>query len=710
MYVIMKKELKSYFTSFFAYLYFAIFFLVTGIFFVVNCLTSYSTQFGYYVLSNSFLVTIAVIPLCTMRLFAQERRNKTDQMLFTAPVSTFSILMGKYLATAIYVLLPVIVCGIYPIIIASYGEMSVRFLMGSYLGGCLVVLGLLSVGMFLSSLTTNIVLAAVMNYAVYTVILLGRMIEGIVSDNEALYQFFHNISIYNKYNDMGSGIVRSGDVIYLLLVIVCFFLLTWISLESRRLGKRVITIYTTALIISVIAISFVAFANTKAADFTAERLLTLSDETKQTVSEIENPTDIYYMGVRSRANATYQELLNAYKGLSDNITVHYKNVQNDSAFREKYLYNVNYVEEASILVVCGEKYIYLDAGDYITTTQTSAYSSESMLEIEEQLTRAILYTNTEDADKICITSGHGEESLNSGFTSLLSLNNYELDEVNLATAVRSIKKVFPEDCKAVLVNAPQSDFTEEELDILREYIQSGGELFVTLDPLNEDLDKVYAFLKEYGLEVQSGVVMEQEEGRYAYNTQYYLVPKIETTRYTEEILGENLTVLTLTSKGIRKNGTANGYTCTDILTTSSTSYSKVSDFENLTNKTDEDIAGPFSVASCAGNPEEGDLFLITSNVFFNEDADAESQGGNRRFFIEILRQLTGTEAGVWIDGKNVGSQKALYPSSMQKQSRIVMIVVIPVCIILFGILVLVLRYKDISFYAIGKRKKDVEEA
>lgn len=708
MLAVLKKELKTYYSSLFAYLYYGVFFLVTGIFFVTNCLVTYSTQFGYYVLSRSFLVVAAIIPFCTMRLFASERRSKTDQLLFTAPVSTFCVLAGKYLATVIFVLLPVLASGIYPCWIAGHGEMSIRFLMGSYIGVCLVTLVLLSIGMFISSLTANPVLAAVMTFAVYLVILLSRLMESIVVANDGWYQFFHDSSIYNKYNDMVSGIVRSGDIIYLLLLAVCFFLLTWLALEIRRQSRKKISAYMAVVIAGSLVISLLSLSHTRVIDCTAEGLLTLSEQTKQAVSEIDKTTDIYYIGLRSRANATYQELLKAYENLSDNITIHYKDISTDSAFRKQYLADVSSVSESSMVVVCGEKYIYLSADDYVTTTQTSAYSYDRTLEIEEQLTRAIVYTNTGEADKLCVAVGNGEEELNSGFKNLLLLNNYEFEEVNLPDTSASIQGAIPEDCTALLINAPQSDYSEEEIAILEDYLKSGGKLFVTIDPLNEDLERFTAFLKEYGMDVQPGIVIEQDAGRYVYDTQYYLAPEIEDTEYTREILDENLTVLTMTSKGILKNGGANGYTCTDILTTGSTAYSKVNDFDDLTTKAEDDISGPFSVASCAENPDEGSLFLITSNIFFNEEADTESQGANRKFFIEILRQITGTEANVWIEGKDVGSQMALYPNGTQTMVKVVTVIVVPVCIILLGILILLLRHKNISLYRLRKRKQNEE--
>ncbi len=702
---VFKKELKMYFTSFFAYFYYALFFLVLGVFFVVNCLSTYSTQFGYYVLSRGFLVIVMLLPFCTMRLFAQEKRSKTDQLLFTAPVSAFSVLLGKYLATMVFILIPVLCSLLYPILISGQGEMSVRFLAGTYIATVLVTLVLLSVGLFLSSLTSNVVLAAAVTYGFYAVVLLGRIIEGI-TNTETFYYIIHNTSLYNKYYDMMSGIVRSGDIIYLLSLIVGFFLLTWLVLEKRRLGSKGMAIGMVFVILLAALISGTAFHFTKVYDFTAEGLLTLSKETEETVKNISKPTDIYYIGARSRANATYQELFNEYARLNENLKFHYKNVETDSAFREKYLYNVSQITETSILVVCDERYIYLDSEDYISTVQTSQYSRKSTLEIENQLTSAIYYTNSEEINKICTVTGHGEETLNSDFTNLLLLNNYEMEELNLDEIANSIDTTIPEDCEAILMNAPQVDYSEESLKVLKEYLEDGGRLFVSIDPLNEEVEHLFSFLNEYGLDLNQGVIIENEEENYVYDTAYYLMPKIQNTEVTKFLLENNMRVLTMTSKGIVKEGKANGYTCTDILTTSGKAFSKVTDFENMTSKGEDDIGGPFSVAALAQNPEKGMVFLITSNIFFNEEVDADSAGANRRFFLSVMDELTGNDTGSLAAGKEVGNQVALYPNTLQNMLKIITIVIIPVLIAVIGIAVMVVRYRYMFFSLFRKRKEN----
>ena len=331
------------------------------------------------------------------------------------------------------------------------------------------------------------------------------------------------------------------------------------------------------------------------------------------------------------------------------------------------------------------------------------------MELESQLTSAIYYASTDNVSELSIVSGHSEEALNSDFTNMLYMNGYELKEVDLSTADNSLHSSFSDNCKAAIINAPRTDYTDVEIKELESYLEKGGNLFVILDPLNEDLDNLYAFLKKYGLEVEPGVVIEKEDGMYAYETPYYLIPKLQDTSYTKGIVDKKLSILTMTSKGIIPDGHGNGYTSTDILMTSGRAFSKKDDYDNLDTKGDNDVGGPFSVASCATKENAGSLFLMTSNVFFNEQADAESSGANRKFFLEIMKQLTDAESVIWIDGKTVGDQVALYPYGSRLMVKMITIIVIPVFILIIGIMIVVIRNKRVVVRMTKKRINNNEE-
>lgn len=708
MLAILKKELKMYYSSLFSYVYYMIFFLVTGVLFSSKCLDYYSTEFAYSVLRYGVYVVIVMIPFCTMRCFSQERKLRTDQLLFTAPVSTGAILAGKYIATLIYVMLPMGLSLFYPLFIRNYGTISGSFLFSGYLGGCLLVLVALSLGMFLSTLTSNYVLAAVLTYVCYIFVLLGRIMEGIVAVDGWFYNVLHELSVYNKFYDMISGVVRSGDVIYFVVLIIVLLGLTWISLQSHG-WKPSKTLITAAVILVLSGIGVtIGLWNTIVFDCTPEKLLTLSDETKERVSSIDEDVYIYYVGNKSQANATYVELLSAYESLNDKVYVEYI-PQDNATFMEAYFSDYPTVNEASIVVASKERYIILDSDYYITISKTGRYSYEKLLEIEDQLTSAIVYTQAKEVQKVAQITGHGESVLGSGFLNLLKRSGYELETVELSNESRSISTSFYEDYESLFICAPDEDFSEDDIAVLTNFLEKGGVILAGIDALNEDLTNLYGFFKAYGLDIQSGVVVDTAEGYHVLDTDYYLSPVLQESTYTEDILKKNPQIVTYTSKGIAMYGSGNGYETIDLLVTSDDSFCKVDNYDNITSQGESDLSGPFSIASVAENPQEGKIFLMASDIFFHETANEETGGSNARFFTEMLKELTMNPDTFWIAGKDVNSQSAYFKSGMVKKAKVVVIVVVPVVILVMGFLILILRRKNVGWRMIEKRRWKVCE-
>ena len=183
------------------------------------------------------------------------------------------------------------------------------------------------------------------------------------------------------------------------------------------------------------------------------------------------------------------------------------------------------------------------------------------------------------------------------------------------------------------------------------------------------------------------------------------MPNIQSHKITEAVQNDHLSVMTMTSKGIIKNGKANGYECTDLLTTSAKAFAKVSDFDNLTTKGEDDVSGSFSVATLSEKEDAGKMVLLTSNIFFQDDVDADSSGGNRQFFLSAVNYLTGTEdTGIMIPGKVVGDQVALYPNASQNVLKIIVLVVLPVVVLLIGIILVIGYRKNVMVRIHNKRK------
>lgn len=174
---IFKKEVRSYLTSMIGYVFIAFLLVISGIYFTAYHLQAAYPLFAYTLQSVTFVFLIAV-PVLTMRILAEERRQKTDQMLLTAPVSVTGIVLGKYLALTAVFLIPVVILGIYPLILLQFGQAPLpeayTALLGFFLMGC----SFLAIGLYLSSLTESQVIAAVLTFLL---LFLCYVIEGIAS-------------------------------------------------------------------------------------------------------------------------------------------------------------------------------------------------------------------------------------------------------------------------------------------------------------------------------------------------------------------------------------------------------------------------------------------------------------------------------------------------------------------------------------------------
>lgn len=177
MLAIYKKELKSYFTSMIGYIVSAAILLAVGIYFTYYNLAMGAPSVGY-ALSGGSIVIMIVIPILTMRTLADERRNKTDQLLLTAPVTIGKMVIGKYLAMLTVVLLPLAIISIYPLLLSGFGEVQYSVSYGSILGYFLLFAASIAVGMFLSSITESQVISAVLTFGV---LFLGFLMGGLSS-------------------------------------------------------------------------------------------------------------------------------------------------------------------------------------------------------------------------------------------------------------------------------------------------------------------------------------------------------------------------------------------------------------------------------------------------------------------------------------------------------------------------------------------------
>ncbi|MCD8380813.1 MAG: ABC transporter permease subunit [Lachnospiraceae bacterium] len=162
---ILKHELRSYFHSFTAYFFGAFLLMITGIGSMIYNINAAVSNFEY-VLGFGCIVLVLIVPILTMRTIAEEKKQKTDQLLYALPVSTTDVIVGKYLALLVVFFIPLLIVGIYPLIFSQYGDVYLPTSYGSLFAFFMMGAALIAVGMFISSLTENQGFAAGVGVAV----------------------------------------------------------------------------------------------------------------------------------------------------------------------------------------------------------------------------------------------------------------------------------------------------------------------------------------------------------------------------------------------------------------------------------------------------------------------------------------------------------------------------------------------------------------
>ena len=215
-----KRELKSYLTSMVGYLFIFFVLIVTGIYFSAYQLAAAYPKFEYTLSALTFVFLIGV-PILSMRVLAEERKQKTDQLLLTAPVSVGNIVMGKYLALVTVYAIPVLVMCAYPLIMSKFGDVSFTSAYTAILGFFLLGCANLAIGVFMSALTESQVVAAVLTFVL---LFAFYMMSGISS-------FFSRTSV-STCVAFGLLIVAAAIIIYIMIKNVFISVITGIVGEA----------------------------------------------------------------------------------------------------------------------------------------------------------------------------------------------------------------------------------------------------------------------------------------------------------------------------------------------------------------------------------------------------------------------------------------------------------------------------------------------
>lgn len=226
-----KRELRAYFTSPLGYVIIGIMLFFLGNAFSILMGADYGNISFLFYYVNTYIMLIP--PLITMRLFSEEKKQKSDQLLFTAPVSITRIVLGKYFAAFTLFGLCFAVTLIFEIIFAALTEVNVLLYLSSLLGTALLGLSLLAIGTFISSITESQIIAAILGIISSLGIMMLDYLGQLFS-NELVSLIFTYLSFTTRYNTFNSGIIDFSNIIFFLSVSALFIFLTIRVHEKKR--------------------------------------------------------------------------------------------------------------------------------------------------------------------------------------------------------------------------------------------------------------------------------------------------------------------------------------------------------------------------------------------------------------------------------------------------------------------------------------------
>ncbi|MCX8045037.1 MAG: ABC transporter permease subunit [Desulfobacterota bacterium] len=240
---IARRELKAYFTSLIAYTVIATFLAVSGYFFYTNMVmfvmfVGSDVRLGLWqqTFYDMRFVLVSLMPLLTMRLFAEEKKLGTIELLFTSPLQDVDIILGKYLASVLVLVLMLVLTVLYPILLAIVFSVDIGPVATGYLGLFLMGSACIACGLFLSSLTENQIVAAMATLGVLLLLWFIDWNEGIAG--AATIRVLHQLSFSEHFLNFIRGVIELDDVVYYVSLTVLFLCCTAWSLESRKWRGR----------------------------------------------------------------------------------------------------------------------------------------------------------------------------------------------------------------------------------------------------------------------------------------------------------------------------------------------------------------------------------------------------------------------------------------------------------------------------------------
>lgn len=707
MLAIFKREFKSYFQNVIGWLFVAALLAVYGLYFYVYNLKNGYPYISYDLNGIGFIMMIAV-PILTMRSLSDEKKTKTDQLMLTSPVSVGRIVAGKYFAMAAVYTIVIALFALSPLVLSIYGKVALSEAYVALFGYWLYGLSCIAVGLFISSISESVIISAILTFTALFLSYMMQSITGLISSSgNLLTKVLNCFDLYTPFENFVSGCFSVTSAAYYVTVILLLCFLTTQSIQKRRwaFSKKMIGTgaFSAGMIVVMCAICVVVNlvvtalpAKYTSIDCSATKLYSLTNDTKDRVSKLDEDITIYVLNSKKSKDAKIDETINRYKDLSSHIKVKYVDPATNPKFYQDYTDTTPTTNSLIIESKNRSKVIdYNDIYEYDSSSYYYGYQSQSSItgyDAEGQITSAIEYV-TMDADELPVIyqiTGHNETEIGSNFQSVVSKANANLKSLELFN-----EEKVPEDATAIIINSPTVDFNEEDAQKVIDYLNGGGKaLIVGCYAYNDELANFNKILSAYNVSFKTGVIAENDSSKY-YQNPLYLLPTVETTDYTSDATDGY--VFLAGSCAISYPEDTDDVTYTKLLSTSDSAVLK-KDWKNITTSKAEDADenGPFTTGLAVNDSSTGASIVVFGTPYVVDDSyDNAVSGNNADMFKDVITSMTGNVelASSVIPVKDYTLSNITINTLQAVITGLIIMIAVPILLIIIGIVVWAMRRK-----------------
>ncbi|MCR4686383.1 MAG: Gldg family protein [Lachnospiraceae bacterium] len=721
------KEIKTYFKSFFGWLFLAIFTFFAGLYFVLYNLF-YSNPYLSYTVSALMIILLLILPVLTMRTFAEEKKAGTDRLLISSPISITSVVLGKFFALATILLISAMILVMGALVMTIFGPVpmveTVLSLLGFFLFGCVCV----SIGMFLSSLTEHQFVAAILTYGVlFIMYLVPTFTMYLFGEDSWIYAIMRYIDITSPFN-MLFGVsydinltplcgLNLKDIIYIISIIALFLIMSGVAFGKngfviKSVGKK--KFISKIAVIFILIAAFVGinvavnFADDKYVeyDFTDKELVALTDDTKSVLDTLDKDITIYVSGSEKDIDDFESKYLNNYRKYSDKIKVEFIDNKDNPNFFNDYAEALDYggllvctksTDESGnevidkYRVVSADKLYVYDYGIDYTTGQYAV--NDVSIDIEGQITSAISSLISDVDEHIYYLVGHGEREVPYTFIETIGKGGFAVDELSIMK-----EKDIPEDASVVLVNGPANDLNPEEIQALENYRDKGGKLILLASMDIDNTPNYDAFMEEFGVVLTEGTVIESNSYYMYGDYPYFLLLDPIYNPVTADLYNTKMFNFFAQTRGMETRADIPDDLYVEALYVSTgDSYCKVLSQGTSLEYEEGDEAGPFITAAYASKyidgENEAEALLIGTPEFLNESLDTMVSGANAKLVTDTILTFTDVELKSMIPAKSMSYDPITVDHGMIGIYAAICLLILPAGFIIAGIVVAVSRRK-----------------